>query len=153
MKNLLILLLVAILTASSCRKPGDTAPDADKITLADINAIAGDYTFEGYAVSKTPGSSKVTLTIKKNSNTEWNFTGQSYVNDFGGTYNFDENAGSILFKQLVTTEMASFDNSQNLAEQEYYGNFKKVRKFKLEGSTLKLFDSEPASEIMIFKKK
>jgi heat shock protein HslJ len=151
MKNLFLSLI--ILMTLSCSKTDDLSPDQNKMTLAQINSIAGEYIFEGYAVSKTPGSSEVTLTIKKNSNEEWNFRGRSYVNEYGGTYRFDQTAGSIVFKELTTTLIAAVDNSRNLAEQEYYGNFPKIRKFKLEGSTLKLFDSEPASEIMIFKKK
>lgn len=151
MKNLFLSLI--ILMTLSCSKTDDLSPDQNKMTLAQINSIAGEYIFEGYAVSKTPGSSEVTLTIKKNSDEEWNFSGRSYVNEYGGTYRFDQTAGSIVFKELTTTLIAAVDNSRNLAEQEYYGNFPKIRKFKLEGSTLKLFDSEPASEIMIFKKK
>ncbi|GEM_PF-2679646 len=151
MKNLFLSLII-LTTVLSCNK-AEVSPDQNKMTLAQINNLAGEYIFEGYAVSKTPGSSKVTLTIKKNSDEEWNFSGQSYVNEYGGTYRFDQAAGSIVFKELTTTLIAAVDNSRNLAEQEYYGNFPKIKKFKLEGSTLKLFDSEPASEIMIFRKK
>lgn len=152
MKNLYLFLII-VTVLSSCSKSDEPSAFSHRLTLEEINSIVGDYTFTGYAVSKTPGSEKVTLTIKKNSDGEWNFSGQSYVNEYGGTYRFDQAEGSIVFKELTTTLIAAVDNSQNLAEQEYYGNFPKIKKFKLEGSTLKLFDSEPASEIMIFRKK
>ncbi len=153
MKKPALLFILFTVLSVACSKNESTEPLQVKLTLADLNSMTGEYSFSGYAVSKTPSAVKTSLKIIGTEAGRLRFSGQSYVNLFGGSYTFDESAGALSLHELMTTEMAALDESQNQAEQEFYRNFGKVKKCAFDGKTLRLFDTDPASETMIFVKK
>ncbi len=147
-------IILIIFLLSSCGKPDNgILPFGNNfINKVQFDSIKGEYTFAGYVVSKTAGSEKVTLSIKGQSENSYYLGGSSYVNQYGGNFILNEKMGTVDVKELVTTEMASIDPQLNAAEAEYYQNLQNTKKFTLEGNILKLYDTEPATEIMIFNK-
>ncbi len=114
-----------------------------------------EYYFAGYQVSKTVGSEKLGMDIARKApdNLSYlNISGHSYVNMYGGTYTHNEADGSIKITELMTTEMAGPVEAMK-AEDEFYENLGKATKIVFEQNQVKLFVGNPATDVMIFKKR
>lgn len=171
-KFMLLLSFMAIMM--SCEKAAeDMSADADDlpakanskdgenpnapVSSKDPGAISKptEYYFAGYQVSKTPGSEKLGMDIAKKApdNVSYlNINGYSYVNMYGATYTHNEADGTIKNTEVITTEMAGSKESMQ-AEDELYKNLAKATKIVYEVNQVKLLIGNPATEVMIFKKR
>lgn len=113
-----------------------------------------EYYFAGYQNSKTQGSEKLGMDIKKvPDNTAYlSIGGYSYVNMYGATYTYNEANGSIKSTELITTEMAGPKEAMQ-AENEFYDNLGKATRIVFENNQVKLYVGNPAKEVMTFKKR
>lgn len=114
-----------------------------------------EYYFAGYQFSKTAGSEKVSMDIAKkapDNQSYLNISGHSYVNLYGATYTHNEADGSIKSTEVITTEMAGPAEAMK-AEDEFYKNLGKATKIVFEQNQVKLFVGNPATEVLIFKKR
>ena len=114
-----------------------------------------EYYFAGYQNSKTQGSEKLGMDIAKKAPDNMaylNISGYSYVNMYGATYTHNEADGSIKSTEVITTEMAGPAEAMK-AEDEFYKNLGKATKIVFETNQIKLLIGNPATEVMIFKKR
>jgi len=143
------------LPATANTKDGEN-PNAPVLSK-DPGAISKptEYYFAGYQVSKTSGSEKLGMDIAKKApdNLAYlNISGFSFVNMYGATYTHNEANGSIKNTEIITTEMAGPKEAMQ-AEDELYKNLAKATKIVFEANQVKLLIGNPATEIMIFKKR
>lgn len=143
------------LPATANTKDGEN-PNAP-VSSKDPNSTSKptEYYFASYQVSKTKGSEKLGMDIAKKAPDNLAFlsiTGYSYVNMYGATYTHNETDGSIKSKELITTEMAGSAEAMR-AEDELYKNLAKATKIVYEPNQVKLLIGNPATEVMIFKKR
>ncbi|RYU97585.1 META domain-containing protein [Emticicia agri] len=143
------------LPAKANTKDGENPNEPVSSKDPDATSKPTEYYFAGYQVSKTVGSEKLGMNVAKKApdNLAYlNISGYSFVNMYGATYTHNEADGSIKNTEVITTEMAGPAEAMK-AEDEFYKNLSKATKVIFEANQVKLLVGNPATEVLIFKKR
>lgn len=158
MIKLISMLSVVMLVSASCNKnevtPNDELNNATQIknTRANFEKLSGKWVFKEYLKNKTvPANSEATIEFSKGESSDILIVnGRSFVNLYSTSFTYNEAQSTIqIAAPIGMTKMAGTDE-QMKAEREFHSNLQNVKKFAVEGNTLKLYVGEPATEVMFF---
>lgn len=149
-----------LLLCVSCAKTNITIEDelqaAKNVTNARVNfnKLPGKWTFTEYLKDKTvPADGEASIEFATSETTDkLQVSGRAFVNFYNSTFTYNEAKSTIeIIEPVSTTKMAGTPEMMK-AESNFLNNLKKVTKFSVEGTSLKLYVGEPVSEIMYFKR-
>lgn len=158
--NRITLLLSIVVFATACNQKAITPEEVLDASQNVINArvnfdkLPGKWTFTGYLKDTTVpanGEASLEFTATERANT-LQVGGRAFVNLYGSTFIYDEAKSTIqLIEPMSTTKMAGTPEMMK-AEAAFLKNLKNVAKFSVDGTVLKLYVGEPATEVMYFKR-
>lgn len=154
------ILLMTLLFAASCNQKSispEEVLDASRNvanTRVSFDKLPGKWIFTEYLKDKTVpanGEATIEFTTTEKANT-LQVGGRAFVNLYGSTFIYDEAKSTIqLIEPVSTTKMAGTPEMMK-AESAFLNNLKNVTKFSVDGTELKLYVGEPATEVMYFKR-
>ncbi|MDC6367762.1 MULTISPECIES: META domain-containing protein [Flavobacteriaceae] len=147
-----VLCVVCFLAFASCEKNEDSNVGTDpyaKLTAVVKTLDDSQWTFTNYTLRpfEKAYENKITLEFWDIEDQKASYSGKSVVNEYAGSFTFNEQEGLIIEnKDMITTEMASINQRDNIVESEYYLNFLKGKSFEIKNEELLLYLGNPANE-------